>query len=350
VSVIGNGFLAYHIEVYVNSGQIEPVKATVKQWQEEFRKDGKWLGFPNTMTDRLFQVPGVADVVCEGPQSSVLIPLRMVKGMVDVECRMTAVVGTGPVSQAILSCFKTWGITLDTSHQIVEADSPVELSFRDPQGAHTSLRLYPIPRRRYQIRIAEPETSKDHLILNRFNQGLRKLAMKVSSDGGLVSLRPRELGRHDNIVDYIDLLSFTNQLVLSSRHGIVKQFARYAGCETPRGWPDNLESLEDITLNELASWLIARMPTGSTVVFHRYKALDSAFYGEGCTAYIAAPQGFGKESKAARIQGALLGRIIELGRLKSKLTDVAVWQRLCEEIVKTAFHGTDVRPWRYPSR
>jgi len=350
VSVFGNGFLAYHVEVYVDSGQTEPAKATVKQWQEEFRKDGKWPGFPNTIMDRLLQVPGVTDVVCEGPQSSVLIPLRMVKGMADIECRMTAVVGTGPVSKAIESCFKTWGIILDTTHRIIDADSPVELSFRDPQGAHTSLRLYPTLRRRYQSRIGEPETSTDHLILNRFNQGLRNLAVEVSSDGGFVSLRPRELGRYDNIVDYIDLLPITNQLVLSSRHGIVKQFARYAGFETPRGWPDNLESLEDITLNELASWLIARMPTGSTVLFHRHKSLDSAFYGEGRTAYTTAPQGFGNESRAARIQGALLGRSIGLGSLQSELNDAADWQRLCKEIVETAFHGTNVRPWQYPSR
>jgi len=350
VTVYGNGFLAYHIEVCVDIGMAAPVKATVKQWEEEFRKAGSWPGFPGTMTDRLRQVSGVTDVVCEGPQSSVLIPLRMVNGMADVECRMSAVVGTGPVSDAIINYFRYLGITFDVDRQVLDADSPVEFSFRDPQGAHATLRLYPTSRRRYRSKIGEPDDSTEHLVLNRFNQGLGNLARKVSRDGGLVSLRPRELGRHDNISDYIDLLRFTNQIVLSSRHGTAKQFARYAGFKTPRGWPNNLEPLEDIILGELASWLIAEMPPGSTVVVHRHKAQDTVFYGEERTAHVTAPRGFGNESRAARIQGALLGRAIDLRSNISELTDVSDWQRFCEGVIDTAFHGTEVRPWQYASR
>ena len=150
---------------------------------------------------------------------------------------------------------------------------------------------------------------------------------------GLRSLRPRKLGRYDHIEDYGSILRFTNHLVLSSRHDVMLQFARHVDIQTARGWPEDL----------------ARMQPGAIVVFNRFDAGDSVFYREGYPAAVVdAPGGYGHESRAARIQGALLGRALQADSCVSNPRDAVDWQRCCEGIIDSAFSGTDARPWRYP--
>ena len=349
MSVYGNGFLAYHLEVGVALGRVNEVRAVVKEWKKVLRCEGTWPGFPDSMVERLGNIPGVTEVVCEGPQSSILIPLRMVHGLTGTACTMSTVLGTGAITRAIEDSLETWGLGLETSRRLADKDSPIEISFRDPTGKQTSLRLYPDSLRRYQCTVGQNENLPDHLILNRFNQGLRGLAEQVSANGGCVSLRPRKLGRYDHIEDYGSILRFTNHLVLSSRHDVMLQFARHVGIQTARGWPEDLEPLEAPALDKLAAWLVARMQPGAIVVFNRFDAGDSVFYREGYPAAVVdAPGGYGHESRAARIQGALLGRALQADSCVSNPRDAVDWQRCCEGIIDSAFSGTDARPWRYP--
>lgn len=78
MNTFGNGFLAYHIEVLVTAGSVLNVQNAVKQWKSEFREQAGWPGFPDSMMNRLKALPDVLDVSCEGRQSAVLIPLRMI--------------------------------------------------------------------------------------------------------------------------------------------------------------------------------------------------------------------------------------------------------------------------------
>lgn len=349
VSVFGNGFLAYHIEVRVNKERVASVKAAVKAWEPTFRAQGSWPGFPNSMAQRILQIPGVIDVEIEGPQSSVLIPLRMVHGITGCECKMSTVLGTGPVTQAIEQNLASWGIGLETIRRLDDVDAPIEYSFRDPDGVHASLTIYPASRRRFQGAIDRQETPCEHLVLNRFNAGLSGLAERVANSGGLVSFRPRELGRHDRVEDFISLLQYTNHLVLSGRHGVMKAFARHAGIETSRGWPDDRASLRDQSFDQLAAWLRVRMRPDSIVVLHRNERADTAFYrGTVEPVIVMAPEGYGKESRAARIQGALFGCAMLGDCCVSRSVQSADWQLCCEHVVDLAFTGTDERPWRYP--
>jgi len=312
MNIFTNGFLAYHIEVKVSSGQAETVKKVVKEWQSDFRSNTVWPGFPESMIKKLTALSEVVHVDLEGPQSSVLIPLRMVHGVTGLTCTMSTVLGTGPVTKAIENSFEKWNMGLDNSRRLDDADSPIEFSFRDTKGDSSSLIIYPKTRTRYRASIGKFAQYPDHLILNRYNQGLSKLAGQVSIESGFVSFRPRELGRYDKIENYISLLPFTNQLILSSRHRIMEMFAKFAGINTGRSWPENLECLLDSNITLLASWLMRKMPSKAIVVFNRYQTGDTIFFvANQEPVVIEAPEGFGNESRAARLQGALLGLMLK---------------------------------------
>lgn len=349
MSVYGNGFVAYHVEVQVGPGQAETVKQEVAAWKQELRTEGTWPGFPDSLVLRLRGISGVVDVVAEGPQSAVLIPLRMVRGMTGLPCTLSAVLGTGAIADAITSALGRWGIGLEVAKRLPGADSPLEFSFRDPHGEHASLRLYPGSRTKYRAALKPAAQAPRYLVLNRFNAGLRKLAQRVAAEGGLVSLRPRELGRHDRIEDYVALLGLSSHLVLSTRHDVLRAFARHAGIAAGRGWPDNLRTFNDPALERLAAWLLARMPTGAIVVLHRYPGGDAAFWRGGSgPQLVLAPAGYDQASRAARIQGALLGAALQAGVVQSSDGDAADWRRWCERVIETAFQGTESRPWIYP--
>lgn len=350
MSVYGNGFLAYHVEVRVSPGQAESVKRELGSSKQAFRDAATWPGFPGSLFERLRCIRGVVDVVAEGPQSAVLIPLRMVQGMTGMPCTLSAVLGTGAIAVAIESALAQWGIGLEVAKRLADADSPLEFSFRDPQGEQASLLLYPASRAKYRAALKSAAHAPGHLVLNRFNGGLHRLAQQVVERGGLVSLRPRELGRHDRIEDYVALLEQSNHLVLSTRHGVLREFARHAGIAAGRGWPENLKTLNDPGLERLATWLLARMPAGAIVVFHRYARGDSAFWrGRSGPQLVPAPAGYDAASRAARIQGALLGAVLQAEDHPLPGEDGADWRRWCEHVIEIAFDGTGSRPWAYPA-
>ena len=351
MSTFGNGFLAYHIEVQVKTGCAQAVRDRVKQWKNEYRKQGKWPGFPDTLLTKLNALPEVLDVCFEGPQSAVLIPLRMVQSLTGSRCRMSTSIGSGLIAQRIEADLESWGIELEPVKRLDDADSPLEFSFRDDCGESTSLILYPCSRRRYQANLRTQKDVPDQMILNRHNQGLANLAEKVTTSGGLVSFRPRELGRHDRIENWISLLEHTKHLAVSSRHGTMKAFARHEGIDTPRGWPDTNTNLHDQSFTALAQALTARMPDGAMVLLHRLSAGDTLFFTRDQKAIvIPAPAGHGNESRMARLQGALVAlnspRRLEINRSM----DADSWQSLCADTVRLAFFGTASRPWSYPCR
>jgi len=341
MTVYGNGFLAYHIEVNVTTGQAAAVKASVAKWKSELCEAKTWPGFPDSMVTRLSMLPSVTQVVCEGPQSSVLIPLRMVHGMTGLPVTMSGVLGSGPITQAIEDDLKRRGIDLECTKRHADYDAPIEFSFREPDGHHESLRLYPASRNQYRAGIGESDTPRDHLILNRYNKALNAIATDVAIRGGIVSFRPRELGRYDRIEDYISLLPLTQQLMLSTRHGVMRKLAQQAGVALPRKWPEVMENLADDSCRKLVEWLFQHLPKSAIVVLHSYEDGSSGFYEHGSApVLIDSPTGYDHASRAARIQGVLLALSLSSasGHQGGKRYD---------EVIETAYRGTEKRPWIY---
>jgi len=350
MSVLGNGILPWHVEVTVDPGQTAAVVSVVKGWQGACRAHAGLAGFPNSLTEALEAIPTVRSVVGEGPQSAVLIPLRTVRGLTRERCRMSATLGTGPVAEAIERSCAAHGIDLDTPRRIDGADSPIEFSIRDVEGASASVILYPISRRRYQAPSVANLDLPEHLVLNRCNGGLHALARRVFAAGGLVSFRPRAPGQHERIEDTLALLPSVSQLLLSSRHGMMKTVATGLGIPTPHGWPKREPTLQSPIFDQLHTRLRERMPRDAIVVLHRHATGDSLFRcGETRTCEVPARPGFGPESRAARLQGSLLGLSLLERQRRHTPSDDTRWAALCRSAVDLGFQGTNTRPWRYPT-
>ena len=81
MTIFGDGFLPYHIEVQAQPGSVGEIKDHIKALKTILREAGTYPGFPQSLINDLRQMTGVIDVKQEGPQSAVLIPLRMAKGL-----------------------------------------------------------------------------------------------------------------------------------------------------------------------------------------------------------------------------------------------------------------------------
>jgi hypothetical protein len=118
--------------------------------------------------------------------------------------------------------------------------------------------------------------------------------------------------------------------------------------ETGAKWPETRENLTDAAARKLAHWLLARMPGGSVVVFVAHPGNHAAFF---CAKLepvsILAPPAYGPESRAARIQGALLSAVFRNGDERSLCSDRESLERGAESVYQVAFAGTETRPWQY---
>ena len=350
MTIFGHGFLPYHIEVQAQPGSVGDIRDRVKALKARLREAGTYPGFPQSLVNDLRQVTGVIDVKQEGPQSAVLIPLRMAKGIAGETCELSAVLGTGPIAEQIEMVLREWDISLTVSKRISEGDSPLEFSIRDSNGAHESVRLYPISRSRFRSTLSGMASTPDHLILNRYNQGLYQLAQLVAGHGGVVSLRPRQFGQYDSVEDYLRMLPSTEQLVLSTRHSVLTTLARKAGFQPPRQWPHDVNALSDEHGTRLVASLFAQMPKGGIIVFTLYPQHSTVFYHQHYSPVtLEAPRNIDTGSRAARLQGSLLGHSLQLRQQRVPFAEQSEWRAFCEQIMDDAFTGTEQRPWIYPS-
>lgn len=278
MTVLGDGFLPYHFDIYVEAGCSEEAKEEIKNWQAEFRLNGTWIGFPQTMIEKLEALPGVIRVEEEGPQSAVLIPLRMIHGITGYPCVMSTVLGEGEVSRAIGAKCDDWGIELRPSRIIEGSDSPIEVSIREPDGISDSVRIYPSSRRSYNSTLRNISQTPEHLIVTRCNKGIAALAKSVSDRHGVVSMRIRDFGRYDNVENYVELLPLTSHLILSSRNNVLREFSRSIGTKLSGRWPTGLVDLKSESGLRFANWLLERMPQNGTVVFTLESTHETVFF------------------------------------------------------------------------
>ena len=225
----------------------------------------------------------------------------------------------------------------------------MEFSIRDSNGSHESVRLYPASRLHFKSTLSATDSTPDYLCLNRYNQGLCQLAQSVAEKSGVVSLRLRQFGRYDKVEDYLKMFPFTKQLVLSTRHSVLRTLAHKADINLPRQWPHDANALHDEHGTRLANWLLAKMQPSGIVIFTLYPLHSTVFFHKDYQPVtLEAPSNIDSSSRAARLQGALLGNSMERRQQQSMFAGQTVWQAFCEQVMNDAFTGTEQRPWIYP--
>jgi hypothetical protein len=347
MKVLANGFLPFHIEVNVHTGSIDSVAQHIKSLNSSFRRNKTWPNFPHALIEHIKDIRKVDSVTIEGPQSASLIPLRMVKGLSNSSCEYACVLGTGEISDAIESYFREWGIKLTILNRIPDADSPLEFSIREPGGASMSIKLYPDSRNRYKTQLGKNIIVPDKLILTRTNVGLKQLATMVQKNKGTVSLRIRDFGRYDPPSVYEDIFGITNQIVLSTRNGVLAKLGRHFNIDIPRKWPSSPNLLEDEYAKAIANRLFTHLPDNSIIVFTGHTDNTTTFYKYGHSPITIFPAGNDPThaSLAARIQGALLTTIVTDQSKNSESNNE--WKSICQKIMSLSYLGTDTRPWQY---
>jgi hypothetical protein len=238
--IIGDGYIPYHIRVYVEAASAHDFTQFVKTatgLKHEFERAGRVDHFPEAVIERLTRLPGAAHVYPFGGYSAVLGALKMVRSFGARPCGMYGVVGTGPIADAIRKSFAEEGIALYPTVRTA-ADSSIESTMIDTQFRF--LREFQIHflRMRDRSHILRLETSQEDtmagFLCSRPNRSRAEVAKRLFGLGRLVSVRIHGFSRYVRPEDYLNLLGHAQQVFI--RHEEMRSMGRALGIMFPRGW------------------------------------------------------------------------------------------------------------------
>ncbi len=348
--VYGDGFVPFHFSVTVDNPESDAARfrrvvANVRGLESTLRKRGAGDDFPTGFQQILAALPGVTAVFVEGPYSSIVIPLCMVRSLGNCPACLSGVLGEGVIADAIRATLQQQGV-LFTPHVVSAGDSPLEISIRDHAGNQKAVRLYAASRSafRHTYRFTDEHASRAKgFILSRFNQGRAHALRTVCANEGFTSLRVSEPTRYVKLDDYLGLLPVSCHVVVSYRGGVMRKLARHL--EIPvrsRHWPQSF----DETAEKLAHRLTDRGERLRLVamVFEREVALVAQ--GKPPLRFCP-PAKYDSRSRAARVQGACASLALNLPGFQP--TGQADWERFGNVAVQAAYDGTLGRPSTYPA-
>lgn len=349
-TVYGDGFVPFHFSVTVDnpegdSARFRQVVANVRDLQSMLRKHGAGGDFPAGFQQTLTALPGVTAVFVEGPYSSIVIPLCMVRSLGNSPACLSGVLGKGVIADAIQAALQQRGV-LFTPHIMSAGDSPLEISIRDHAGNQKAVRLYAASRSafRHTYRFTDEHASRAKgFILSRFNQGRARALRTVYANEGFTSLRISEPTRYVKLDDYLSLLPESRHVIVSYRAGVMRKLARQSGIPVrSRHWPQSF----DQTAEKLAHRLTERgdCPRLVAMVFEREVALVA----QGKPPLrLCPPTKYDSRSRAARVQGACASLALNLPGYQP--TGQADWEHFGNIAVQAAYDGTLGRPSTYPA-
>jgi len=348
--VFGDGFIPFHFSIIVDnpdgdSQRFKELVENVRALKTEVRKEGVGDDFPSGFRQKLRDLPGVLEVFFEGPYSSIVIPLCMVRSLGNCPVRLSGVLGTGPIADAIQAAINEFRVDLEP-RVISQGDSPLELSVRDNVSNQKAVRIYPVSRSHYRHAFRWNEQlagEAKSFVLSRYNKSRATAFKSVFENGGLTSLRVSETSRYVSLKDYVDLLPFSRQVVVSYRTGVMRQLARHFALPVPaRNWPQHA----DATVNSLATELTLASGQAPLValVFEREVAL---WQGGLPSLRFRPPSNYDTRSRAARVQGACAAFSLDL--TDHQTMNEIEWEQFGERVVQSAYAGTLARPSTYPT-
>jgi hypothetical protein len=238
--IVGDGYIPYHIRVFVDTPSTHEFTRFVRTaaaLKEECERTGGIDRFPETVTERLAQIPGVTQVYPFGGYSAVFGALKMIRSFAAQPCGMYGVIGTGPVATAIQQSFTDEGIALFPTVRTA-ADSSIEITMINRRlHALQEFQIHFL-RTRERSHILRPDANQEEvvtgLLFSRPNRSRAQMAKRLFGTGRLVSVRVHGFSRYVGPQDYLDLLPYAQQVFV--RYEEMRQMGRALGIPFPRGW------------------------------------------------------------------------------------------------------------------
>jgi hypothetical protein len=346
--VLGDGFACVHIQVRAETPRFTQVVAAIKGLQAHLRRHGADTPFPEGFEHRLRAIPGVRTVVVEGPFSSILIPLHVVRRFTDRPVHFHGALGQGPAAAHVRKVLAAAGI--DGRFALRDGDSPLEIEVSDDGGRRRIARLYLPKKLKHLFKLSDEELKGVRgFLLSQYNAGRAAVAARVRAAGGFTALRVGEINRHVGADDYLGVVRHFHHVLVPDRDGVMRQVARAAGLEPPRGWPRGFDALA----GRLAEHLGTRdgVPRLVVLIFHARKEAVFCLPGQPPVC-VRAPARFDTASRISRLHGACAALALGAGGpfewngflpSAKSLNDFAEWA------VQAAYFGTDRRPWTCPT-
>ncbi len=238
--IIGDGYIPYHIRVYVEATSARDFAQFVKiatGLKHEFEHAGRVEHFPEAVIERLAQIPGALQVYPFGGYSAVLGALKMVRAFGARPCGMYGVVGTGPVAEAIQKNLAAEGVALFPTVRTA-ADSSIEITMIDTRFRFLQefqIHFLRMRDRSHVLRLdAGQEEAITGFLCSRPNRGRAEVARRLFGRGRLVSVRIHGFSRYVRGEDYLNLLAHAQQVFI--RYEEMRQLGPTLGITFPRGW------------------------------------------------------------------------------------------------------------------
>ena len=347
--VLADGFACARIEVMTDRAALPGVTAAINGLKKQLAQGETALvaGFPDRLLERFRALPGVVRVEVQPPTSAILVPVHLIRRYAGRPVTFSAALGTGPVARFVAEMMTTEGIDCRWATNPA-SDSPIEVGVRGAARAEC-IRLY-VPRRLKHV-YAPPKSdleSAGGFVLSVFNKGRARTAAAVRARGGFTTLRVGELGRYVTAEDYLGILDSFHHLFVSTRGHSLRQVARAAGYDPPRGWPARFDALG----RRLAEDLASRDP-GRLVVLHYHEAQEAAFVLPGHPpAVVRAPARLHDgASRAGRLHGACAALALKCPHVVPLVGYRPTPEHLgafADRAMQLAYSGTDRLPWQTP--
>lgn len=241
--IIGDGYLPYHIRVYVDAPAAQDFAQYVKA-ATDLKREFELAGPPEQCLEvviaRLRQIPGAAQVWPFGGYSAVLGALKMIRRFGAQPCGMYGVIGAGPIAQAIQADFAAKEIALFPTVRKA-ADSSLEIAIFDTQSRffhEFQIHFLPMRDRGHVLHLLpRQEEQTSGFLCSRPNTGRMKVARRLYEAGRLVSVRVHGFSRYIRGEDYLQLVAQAQQVFV--RYEEMRQLGPALSINFPRGWRPN---------------------------------------------------------------------------------------------------------------
>ncbi len=344
--IIGDGYLPYHIRVYVDAptaydfNQYVKAATALKQEFELVSPDDRCL---EMVIERLKQIPGARQVCTFGGYSAVLGALKMIRHFGGQPCGMYGVIGNGPIAQGIQDDFAAREIALFPTVR-TSGDSSLEIAMFDTQSRffhEFQIHFLRMRERGHVLRVLPRQVEQlSGFLCSRPNNGRAEVARRLYEAGRLVSVRVHGFSRYVRGEDYLWIIAHTQQVLVCAKE--IRQLGLAFGIHFPRSWhPQVNDKYTKQIVNQLGEYAgkrrLVALALPRTLLLYVPEVVLMQF---------AVPPSQQKQVSDTRLHGALMVEALRLPHYLPRTSDEL--ESLGNRALQASYCGWDAVLPSYP--